>query len=128
MAIYRNREVSVLGPNNMANTPETINISYKNGDRENVPVSGILFSEDEKKKLIKDYPSKYEDVKTATQADIDAVRLGVTPPSDPSYKNLAQAQVQSEKQSELVSKNMEAAKAEAKKQSDAESKPAQKAK
>lgn len=118
MAIYKNREVSILGPNNMANTPETINISYKDGSRENVSVTGILFTEEEKKKLIKDFPSKYEDVRTATQADIDAVRAGVTPPSDPSYREMAQVQVQREKQDELTAKNVEAAKAEAKKNFD----------
>ncbi len=122
MAIYKNREVSVLGPNNMANTPESINIAYKDGGRENVAVSGVLFTDEEKKKLVKDFPSKYEDVRTASQADIDAVRAGVTPPSDPSYQDMANIQVQREKQDELVKKNMEAAKTEAKKQQDAQSK------
>lgn len=116
MAIYKNREVSILGVNNQANTPETINVSYKDGTRENVFVSGVLFTEDEKKDLIKRYPSKYEDVNTATQADIDSVRAGVAPPSDPSYKVAADLQAQKDRQAELIKQNQDAAKAEADKQ------------
>ncbi len=45
MAIYKNREVSVVGPNNMANSPETINIAYKNGSNENVAVKDVSFTD-----------------------------------------------------------------------------------
>jgi hypothetical protein len=113
MAIYKNREVSVIGPNTMANTPETINIRYKDGTHENVSVGQVRFTEDEKKDLVKNYPSKYQDVSTATQEDIDAVRNGVTPPSDPSYKVLAETQVRHQKQQEETNKHMEQAKKEA---------------
>lgn len=124
MAIYKNREVTVIGPNSMANTPETINVQYKDGSNENVAIALVLFTEDEKKQLTKQYSSMFENVKVANDKDLEAVRAGVTPPSDPSYKEMAKLQVQHERQNELVQKNMEAAKAEAKKQLDAESKPA----
>ncbi len=117
MAIYKNREVTVVGPNNMANSPETINVRYKDGTSENVSVADVKFTEDEKKQLIKQYPSKFDNVNTVSDGDLEAVRVGVTPPSDPSYKAMAEAQVQNQKQKELTDKNMEAAKAEAEKQS-----------
>lgn len=116
MAIYKNREVTVVGPNSSANTPETIQVRYKDNTHENVSTSLVGFTDDEKKTLIKNYPSKFEGVKTVSQADVDAVRVGVTPPSDPSYKDMAEVQVQHQKQTELTQKHMEAAKAEASKQ------------
>lgn len=121
MAIYKNREVTVVGPNAMANTPETINVRYKDGTHENVAVGNVKFTEDEKKQLTKKHPSKFDDVKTVSDGDLEAVRVGVTPPSDPSYKAMAEIQVQNQKQKELTDKNMEAAKSEAKKKFDAES-------
>src|SRR5882757_4817255 len=101
MAIYKNREVTVVGPNTMANSPETINVRYKDGSAENVSVGLVRFTEDEKKQLQKLYPSKFEDVQTVDDKDLEAVRVGVTPPSDPSYKAMAEAQVQNQKQKEL---------------------------
>lgn len=112
MAIYKNREVTVIGPNSMANSPETINVQYKDGSHENVSVAHVRFTEDEKKSLIKRYPSKFDDVKTTDDKDLEAVRVGVTPPSDPSYREMAERQVHHQKQQELTNKNMEAAKAE----------------
>lgn len=113
MAIYKNREVYIVGPNSMANSPETINVRYKDGSAENVSVGLVRFTEDEKKQLQKLYPSKFEDVQTTDDKDLEAVRVGVTPPSDPSYKEMAERQVQNQKQNELTQKNMEAAKSEA---------------
>lgn len=66
MAIYKNREVNILGPNNQANSPETINISYQDGSHENVKLSDIEFTSDEKNSLIKNYPSKYSNVNLVT--------------------------------------------------------------
>lgn len=122
MAIYKNREVYVVGPNTMANSPETINVRYKDGSAENVSVGLVKFTEDEKKQLQKLYPSKFENVQTVSDGDLEAVRVGVTPPSDPSYKEMAERQIQNQKQNELTQKNMEDAKSEAKKKLDAESK------
>lgn len=122
MAIYNNREVQVAGMNNRTPSPDTINVIHKDNTRENVPVTSVYFTDAEKKKLIKDHPSRFEDVKTATQADIDAVRAGVTPPSDPSYVDTAKVQVQHEEQQKLIQKHTEAAKAEAKKQLDQDNK------
>lgn len=120
MAIYKNREVTIVGPNTQANSPETITVQYKDGTHENVKLSDVRFTEDEKKDLQKRYPSKYDDVQTIKQEDLEAVRVGVTPPSDPSYREMADLQVQRDKQNELVQKNTEAAKAEAKKRLDAQ--------
>jgi hypothetical protein len=122
MAIYKNREVYVVGPNTMANSPETINVKYKDGTAENVSVGHVRFTEEEKKQLIKQHPSKFDDVKTVDDKDLEAVRVGVTPPSDPSYKEMAERQVQNQKQKELSDKNMEAAKAEADKRFQAQTK------
>lgn len=122
MAIYKNREVYIVGPNTMANSPETINVKYKDGSAENVSVGLVRFTEDEKKQLQKLYPSKFEDVQTVSDGDLEAVRVGVTPPSDPSYREMAERQVQNQKQNELTQKNMEAAKTEAKKNLDDKSK------
>lgn len=116
MAIYKNREVSVVGPNAMANTPETINIKYKDGVSENVSVALVYFTDEEKKELVKRYPSKFDDVKLATAQDVESVRAGVTPPSDPSYREQAEREALAKKQKELTDKNLEAAKAEANKQ------------
>lgn len=123
MAIYKNREVSVVGPNTMANTPETINIKYKDGTAENVAVKDVSFSDEEKKALIKRYPSKFDDVKVASAQDIESVRVGVTPPSDPSYKEMAEREALAKQQKELADKNMAAAKAEADKQIKAQPQP-----
>jgi hypothetical protein len=115
MAIYKNREVYVVGPNTMANSPETINVRYKDGTHENVSVGLVRFTVDEKKQLQKLYPSKFDDVTVTDDKDLEAVRVGVTPPSDPSFKEMAERQVQNQKQKELTDKNMESAKAEANK-------------
>lgn len=115
MAIYKNREVSIFGPNTQANTPETINIIYKDGTRENVDVGGLLFTEEEKKNLVKNHPSKFEDVRTVSDSDVEAVRAGVAPSFDPSYRAAAEAQVRREKQDELTKQNQDKAKAEAQK-------------
>lgn len=85
MAIYKNREVSILGPNNMANSPESINVSYKDGAHENVTVTEVYFTQEEKDSLVKRYPSKYTDVNVISSKDIEAVRQGKTPSFDPSY-------------------------------------------
>lgn len=122
MAIYKNREVTVVGPNSMANSPETINVRYKDGSAENVSVGLVRFTGDEKKQLQKLYPSKFEDVQTVDDKDLEAVRVGVTPPSDPSYKEMAERQVQNQKQNELNQKNMEDAKKEADKKFQAQTK------
>lgn len=116
MAIYNNREVQVAGMNNHTPAPATINVIHKDNTRENVPVTSVYFTESEKKTLVKNHPSRFEDVKVATQADIDAVRAGVTPPSDPSYVDEAKAKIHHEKQQEMIKKNQDAALAEAKKQ------------
>lgn len=121
MAIYKNREVSVVALNNASNTPDMmLTVAYKDGTNENVTLSQVRFTEDEKKSLQKRYPNRLDELETVDQKDLEAVRLGVTPPSDPSYKEAALVEVQSQKQQELLQKNKEEAKAEAEKQLDAE--------
>jgi hypothetical protein len=104
MAIYKNREVSVVGPNPQANTPETINVQYKDGSHENVPTHQVKYTAEEKKLLVKNHPSKYDTVDTIEDADIQAVRVGVAPPSDPTVKEQARAKAQHDKQVELGNK------------------------
>src|SRR6267154_3563153 len=116
MAIYKNREVTVIGPNPSVGTNETITVQYKDGTHENVALNLVSFTEDEKKTLVKNYPSRYDDVSTVSDVDVEAVRVGVTPPSDPSYRAMAEVKAQYEKQQLLTQKNMEAAQAEADKQ------------
>lgn len=89
MAIYKNRLVQVMGPNIQANSPETINIRYKDGSNENVKLSDVSFTDDEQKSLQKAHPSKYDNVLKATQEDVDAINTGITPPSDSSLQQKA---------------------------------------
>ena len=113
MAIHNNREVSVLGPNNMANSPETINVQHKNGSHENVAVSQVYFTEEEKANLVKKHPSKYDDVKVTSKDDLEAVRTGVAPSYDPSYKIQAEHAAHAKKQQEILTKNTDLAKKQA---------------
>lgn len=111
MAIYNNREVTVLTPSKFA-LPTTITVEYKDGSKETVALDKVFFTKSEKDKLVKDNPSLYMNVAEATDEDIKAVRLGVTPPSDPILKQQAQVKVQHQKQQELAAKQTEAAKAQ----------------
>lgn len=95
MAIYNNREVSILGPNSMANSPETINVLHTNGSHENVALSSVYFTDEEKQSLTKKHPGKYDDIKTTSKDDVEAVRAGVAPSYDPSHR--AQTKVNVEK-------------------------------
>lgn len=63
MALYNNREVTVLGPTFMQSLPETMRITYPDGMSENVSVDLISFTPDEKKALVKSYPSRFEAVR-----------------------------------------------------------------
>jgi hypothetical protein len=76
MAIYKNRLVQVMGPNIQANSPETINVRYKDGSNENVKLDEVSFTEDEQKTLQKNHPSKYDNVKLAQPSDIEAIEKG----------------------------------------------------
>lgn len=114
MAIYKNREVAVIAPMHTAQPPRTIIVQYKDGSHENVSVGQVKFSEDEKKALIKNYPSEFDSVETVTEDDLKAVRLGVTPPSDPEYQRIAEAQVRSEKAQEANKNIIDKAKQDAK--------------
>ena len=118
MAIYNNREVSFLAPVRASHQVEHITIVYNDGTHENVPAGRVKFTESEKKQLVKDYPSQFEDIQTIPDDDIKAVRLGVAPSSDPSYRQQAEAQVLHQKQIEENQKQVDAAKAEAKKSID----------
>ena len=110
MAIYNNREVSIIGLNSMANSPETINVQHLNGAVENVPVSAIHFTKPEQDILMKRHPGKFDSVNVASDTDVEAVRAGVAPSYDPSYKEAAEAKVRADKQAELSKKLSDAAK------------------
>ncbi len=119
MAIYKNREVSLVSTFVPSNTNvDLVAVAYTNGMRDNVPLNQVHFTEDEKKALVKDNPSRFENVDVATKEDIDAVRLGVTPPSDPSFKEAAEAKVQREEQQKKLKEMQDKAEADAKKNLD----------
>lgn len=115
MAIYKNREVQVVGPSSQANSPVTINVSYPNGSHENVKLSEVRFTEDEKKLLVKNYPSRYDNVDVITEEDLTSVRVGVAPSFDTTEKERAVALAKHEKQTEISNKRAEELKAQAKK-------------
>lgn len=82
MALYKNREVHVIGPNVQANSPETINIRYKDGSHENVKLSDVSFTVEEQKTLQKNHPSKYDTVKLLPKEDLKGVQTGTAIPSE----------------------------------------------
>jgi hypothetical protein len=98
----------------MASTVESITIQYKDGSYESVKLGAVKFTEDEKKALVKSYPSKYDGVTTITDEDVKAVRVGVAPSYDPSYKEQAELKAKSELQQQENQKRVD----EAKKQAD----------
>lgn len=120
MAIYRNREVTFLAPVRTSHQSQSVTVVYKDNSHENVPLSSVKFTEDEKKALIKSYPSQFDDVATVTEDDLKAVRLGVAPPSDPAYAEMADTQVRHQKQVEENQKQVEAAKSDAEKRLNAQ--------
>lgn len=80
MAVYKNREVSIVSPSVPSNTNvEVISVSYANGMRDHVPLNQVYFTEDEKKTLLKDNPSKFENVLTISESDLKLIREGVEP-------------------------------------------------
>lgn len=115
MAIYNNREVTFLAPVRASHQAESVTVIYTDGTHENVPVGQVRFTEAEKKQLLKDYPSKFDDVQTISDDDVKAVRIGVAPSYDPGYRQQAEAEVLRQKQAEENKKQLDAAKAEAEK-------------
>lgn len=113
MAIYNNREVWIIGPTAMSTTPEKLTVRYRDGSQENVPTSGIRFTQDEKTNLIKTYPSQFDGVDTVTEDDITAVRVGVAPSYDLDYKIQAETAARSKLQQEEGSKRTDKARKEA---------------
>lgn len=121
MAIYRNREVTVVAPNpQYIRSPESLTVSYKDGTNENVPFNQVQFTQEEKDALIKAYPSRYDNVSVISDEDLKAVRLGITPPSSPELQDQAEGQARQERQQEETRKNLEKAKKDAEKRVDAE--------
>lgn len=113
MAIYKNREVSVVSSNPQhIRTPDLLTISYKDGTNENVPYNQIQFTKEEKDALVKAYPSRYDSVNVISDEDLKAVRLGATPPSDPSFRDQAESQARTQRLQEENAKNMEKARKE----------------
>lgn len=119
MAIYKNREVGLVSTFVPSNTNvDLVAVMYTNGMRDNVPLNQVAFTDEEKKALIKDNPSRFENVKIASKEDLDAVRIGVTPPSDPVYKEQAEARVQRDEQVKKQAELQKKAEDEAKKNFD----------
>lgn len=123
MAIYKNREVTVSNVRAIDN--DTVNVTHTDGTHEAVKLSQIQFTQAEKDALVKSHPSRFDNVKLITDADLQAVRLGTTPPSDPILKEQAMAKVRHRQQTELTQKNTDAATAQAEKDVAAQPKPAQ---
>ena len=113
MAIYKNREVSVISPVSHVQPPSTIVVRYIDGSHETVSLGQVRFTEDEKKSLVKTYPSQFDNVEVVSDEDLKAVRLGVTPPSDPDLKRQAEDKARQEKMAEETQKTNEALKKDA---------------
>lgn len=79
MAIYKNREVSVVAPTRPVVYPEQVTIRYPDGTHENVSLNQVSYTEDEKKTLMKNYPSVFDTVQIVGDKDLEAVRAGVDP-------------------------------------------------
>lgn len=79
MAIYKNREVTIVSPTRRVNPPSTIQIQYADSTYETVTTSQVQFTEDEKKALLKNFPSEFENVTVVSSEDIKSVRSGIAP-------------------------------------------------
>jgi len=117
MAIYKNREVTVISPTRRINPPSTIQIQYMDGTYETVTTSQVKFTEDEKKSLLKNFPSEFDGVTVASEDDVKAVRVGVAPASDPDRKHQAEGEVKTEEAHKIDEANKQKAKEEVKKES-----------
>lgn len=118
MAIYKNREVFIVGPNVQANTPETIGVSYRDGTHENVSVAQVKFTKEEKDALLKAHPSKYDSVDVVSDEDLKAVRIGVAPSFDEAAKEQAFEEALRQKQAQEAQKQREQMAKEAQKDVD----------
>lgn len=104
MAIYKNREVYINHVQHRVQTNDVINIRHPDGMTETVPVGQVQFTEAEKKQLVKDFPSAFDNVNVISDEDVKAVRTGVAPSTDPSLKEQARTQVMAQKQAEESAK------------------------
>lgn len=115
MAIYKNREVTVMGPTHRLNPPSTVVIQYRDGSYETVSMGQVQFSKEEKDALIKAFPSEYDGVAVISEDDLKAVRAGVAPASDPSYRQQAEGEVRTEEAHKIDEENKRKIKEEVKK-------------
>jgi len=115
MAIYKNREVSIVAPTRRINPPSTIQIQYQDGTYETVTTGQVKFTEDEKKALVKNFPSEFDGVDTVSEDDIKAVRVGVAPASDPDRRHQAEAKVQTDEARKIEEENRKQAEDQVKK-------------
>lgn len=113
MAIYNNREVTVIGPNPQAASPRLISIEYKDGQHENVALGRVRFTEAEKKALVKQHPGSFDNVDTIKDEDLKAVRIGVPPSYDKDSQDQALVRAQHQKQQEMAKQQADKHKAEA---------------
>lgn len=121
MAIYKNREVSVIAPTSRPNPPQTIVVQYQDGSHETVTIGQVYFTDEEKKNLVKGNPGAFDDVNTIDDDDLKAVRVGVAPSTDPSYKEQAKTEATSDEAAKIHQKMVDEASKDVKKD---ESKPA----
>lgn len=62
MALYNNRQVTVVSPSTPAVAPMAVTVRYPDGTHENVPMTKIQVTAEEKKDLIKKFPSNFEEL------------------------------------------------------------------
>lgn len=115
MAIYKNREVTIVSPTRRLNPPSTIQIQYADSTYETVTTSQVKFTEDEKKALLKNFPSEFDNVTVVSDDDVKAVRVGVAPASDTDRKVQAQSEVKTDEARKIDEANKQKAKDEVKK-------------
>lgn len=114
MAIYKNREVTIVAPTRRLNPPSTIQIQYADSTFETVTTSQVQFTEDEKKALLKNFPSEFDNVVVVSDDDVKAVRVGVAPASDSDRKVQAQSEAKTDEVRKLDEANKQKAKDEVK--------------
>ncbi len=90
MAIYKNREVTVIAPVTASNHPDTVKIQHNDNLQDNVSISQIGFTEVEKKDLMKRYPGMFDNAHLVTDDDVKAVRIGLAPSYDPVLQSQAE--------------------------------------
>lgn len=127
MAIYNNRLVRINGnPQLETRLPLTISVINDKGEYFTVAPNTVKFTKDEIKAMSRNLEQNAKDkipyVLEATDEELEAAKLGISPATDPELKQQAMIKVQQEKAEEASRKANEKAKAEAEKEFEANKK------